>query len=326
MLPSAAVMPKGDSVFAVGDDARGKRLDQVLLGLVHGESRTRLQAWIKEGRVRLAGKVVTKPGLILMEGGELVLDRTGTRAELEAAEALDVPVVYADEHLIAVDKPAGLLTHRNRGGGEASVADWAEARFGPLPSIHGADRPGVAHRLDRETSGLLLLGRSEEALERLKEAFQARAVKKTYLAIVHGRPRFATQWIETPLGRDSRARDRISIVVEGEGRAASTYFEVRERFDGFALLAVLPKTGRTHQVRVHLSSIGLPILGEKLYLPRKGGPWKLPAGAPPIARQALHAAELELAHPITGEPLSLSAPMPSDMSDWLAWLRATSGA
>ncbi len=313
--------PKEDSVFAVGDDARGKRLDQVLGALVSGESRTRLQGWIKEGRVRLEGKVVTKPGLILMTGGELVLDRSGTRVDASSAEGLDIPIVFLDEHLIAIDKPAGMLTHRNRTGGEASVADWAEARFGPLPSIHGADRPGVAHRLDRETSGLLLLGRTGVALEGLKDAFHARAVRKTYMALVHGSPRFATQWIETPLGRAARSRDRISTVAEGEGRPASTYYEVRERFNGFAWLAVIPKTGRTHQVRVHLASGAMPLVGEKLYLPRKGGPWQLPADAPPLTRQALHAAELEFAHPVTGEPMKLAAPLPKDMSDWLDWLR-----
>ncbi len=315
------MMPKEDSVFTVGDDARGKRLDQVLGSLVCDESRTRLQGWIKEGRVRLAGEVVTKPGLILMTGGELVLDRAGTRFDATRALDLDLPVVFVDDHLIAIDKPAGVLTHRNGAGSDASVADWAEARFGPLPSIHGEDRPGVAHRLDRETSGLLLLGRTSEALEGLKRAFHARAVKKTYVAIVHGSPRFATQWIETPLGRSARSRDRISIVAQGEGRPASTYYEVRERFDGFALLDVLPKTGRTHQVRVHLASVGTPLVGEKLYLPRKGGPWQLPEGAPPMTRQALHAAELEFAHPVTGEPLKLAAPLPKDMSDWLDWLR-----
>jgi 23S rRNA pseudouridine1911/1915/1917 synthase len=316
------MMPKEDSVFTVGDDARGKRLDQVLGSLVCDESRTRLQGWIKEGRVRLGGEVVKKPGLILMTGGELVLDREGTRFDSTLALDLDLPVLFVDEHLIAIDKPAGVLTHRNGGGGEASVADWAQARFGPLPSIHGEDRPGVAHRLDRETSGLLLLGRTSEALEGLKRGFQARAVKKTYTAFVHGAPRFATQWIETSLGRNARSRDRISIAAVGEGRPASTYYETREKFDGFALLAVLPKTGRTHQVRVHLASEGMPLVGEKLYLPRKGGPWRLPEGAPPMTRQALHAAELEFAHPVTGESLKLAAPLPKDMSDWLSWLRA----
>lgn len=314
--------PKEDFVFAVGDDARGKRLDQVLCALVSDQSRTRLQSWIKQGRVSLAGTVVKKPGLILLAGGELVLDLEGAGPDKGHALDLEIPVVFVDEHLIVIDKPAGVLTHQNRTGGDATAADWAQARYGPLPSIHGADRPGVAHRLDRETSGLLMIGRTVEALEGLKRAFQARAVKKTYVALVQGSPRFATQWIETPLGRSARSRDRISIVPEGEGRPASTYYESRERFDGFASLAVFPKTGRTHQVRVHLASVGVPLVGEKLYLPRKGGPWQLPSGAPPMTRQALHAAELELAHPVTGEPLKLAAPLPSDMSLVLDWLRA----
>jgi len=199
--------------------------------------------------------------------------------------------------------------------------DLAVAQFGPLPTLYGAERPGIVHRLDRDTSGLLLLGRTPEALAALKAAFQAREVAKTYLAIVRGEPRFDTEWIVARLGRTSSRRDRISVVGEGEGREASTYYEVRERFDGFALLAVFPKTGRTHQVRVHLGSVGLPLLGEELYLPKRTRSPAPKPGDPVIARQALHAHALELAHPASGEALRFEAPLPADMAGALATLR-----
>lgn len=308
--------------FEVPEDARGRRLDQVLLELVGGYSRTKLQALIKDGRVRLSGAVVTKPGAILLEGGALEVDlRPSTAEGANEFEDSALHVVFSDEALIVIDKPAGMLSHRNSSHGEKSAADLAVARFGPLPSVHGEDRPGIAHRLDRETSGLLILGRTEDALADLKRQFQERLVQKTYLALVHGDPRFDTQWIEGNLGRSEKARDRISIVPEGEGRFASTYFEVRERFRGFALLAVFPKTGRMHQVRVHLGSIGLPLIGERLYRPRNPAPKSLPKEAPAMSRQALHAHMLEFAHPVSKQPLRFESPLPPDMLTLRDWLQ-----
>lgn len=316
-------MASGSDVqrFQLTDELRGRRLDQILGGLVAGTSRTRLQGWIKAGRVAFDGAVIKKPGFILLEGGELTLDLADAEAA-SAGAAIDIPVLFADEHWIVLDKPAGVLTHGNRAGGEMTAATWAEERFGPLPSFSGPHRPGIAHRLDRHTSGLLVLARTQAALDSLKEQFQGRSVQKTYIAIAHGAPRFDTEWVEGFLGRREHARDRMSVVQEGAGRAASTYFEVRERFREYALLEVQPKTGRTHQVRVHLASVGLPLVGEKLYKPRRMANVRLPADAPPMERQALHAAKLVLTHPATGESCTFEAPLPADMSALLTWLRA----
>ncbi|MFN0241720.1 MAG: RluA family pseudouridine synthase [Planctomycetota bacterium] len=320
-------MESGSEVqkFHLTDELRGRRLDQVLGGLVAGTSRTRLQAWIKAGRVALAGAVIKKPGFILLEGGELSIDLSDAEEHASAAE-LDIPVLFADEHWIVLDKPAGVLTHGNRPGGEASAASFADARFGPLPSPnrdHSASvyRPGVVHRLDRHTSGVLVLARTQAALEALKEQFQGRNVQKTYIALVHGTPRFDTEWVEGQIGRRENHRDRMSVVPAGEGRFASTYYEVRERYRDAALLEVQPKTGRTHQVRVHLASVGLPLVGEKLYKPRRMANVRLPAEAPPMARQALHAAKLVLLHPATGESTEFEAPLPADMAELAEWLR-----
>jgi 23S rRNA pseudouridine1911/1915/1917 synthase len=311
-------------VLEIEDGMKGRRLDQALAELVDGFSRMALQRLIRGGAVRLDGEVVDRPGARIESRGRVEIElapppapTTGTRA--------DLAVVHEDEHLVVVDKPAGMLTHgtaATRGARqEDSASDVAVSKFGPLPSLYGEDRPGIVHRLDRDTSGLLILGRTAEALEALKSAFRARTIEKTYLAIVIGDPRFDSEWIEKPLGRKPGQRDRISVVPEGEGREAATYYVVRERFRDFALLAVFPKTGRTHQVRVHLASIGMPLLGEKLYVPRRLQ-GKIPRDAPRIERQALHAHALAFAHPVTGEPMRFESPMPEDMARTIDALRA----
>ncbi len=307
---------------------RGKRLDQALAELAGSFSRTALQRLIRSGAVRLDGTVVDRPGTRIETRGKVEIELEAPARDAgtgTAGAAGELRVVHEDEHLLVVDKPAGMLTHGTSATRDArtedSAADLAVARHGPLPSLYGDDRPGIVHRLDRDTSGLLLLGRTLEALEALQAAFRSRAVEKTYLAIVLGAPRFDSEWIEKPLGRRPGQRDRISVTAEGQGRPAATFYEVRERFgDQFALLAVFPKTGRTHQVRVHLASIDMPLLGEKLYVPRRLQ-GKLPKNAPKIARQALHAQALAFAHPVTGEALRFESPLPEDMAAVLDELR-----
>lgn len=309
--------------FTVPATARGSRLDHVVAGFVPDVSRSRLQAWIKAGRVRWLGQTTVKPGQLLLEGGELEIDvELESDAPAIAFSADDLTVLHVDEHLIVVDKPAGLLTHRNTEHGEKGAADLVVERFGPLPDQGDPLRPGVAHRLDRDTSGVLAFGRTPEALSALKDLFRARAVQKTYLALVHGSPRFDSDWIESWLGRSDKVRDRIATMPEGEGRFASTYYETRERYTGFAWLAVFPKTGRTHQVRVHMSSVGLPLVGDDVYRPRGRATSKLPDGAPQPKRHALHASVLEFAHPVTGENVRFEAPLPADLSELVEWLRA----
>ncbi|MBL8863284.1 MAG: RluA family pseudouridine synthase [Planctomycetes bacterium] len=306
----------------IPEAARGRRFDLALLELVGELSRTRLQALIQAGRVRFRGEVVTKPGLLLLEGGpaELELD-PATAADPECATRL-VPL-HVDESLVVVDKPAGLLTHANRPGGEPGAAEIAARTWGPFPSSEEPDRrPGVVHRLDRETSGVLVLARTSAALEALQSAFRERAVAKTYLALVHGEPRFDSEWIDARLGRSEQHPDRISVVRGEEGREALTYYEIRERFRGFALAAVFPKTGRTHQVRVHMAYARLHLLGDPLYRPSRRQLEGLPEGAPPVGRTLLHAAALEFAHPATGATVRYEAALPADFAAVLDWLRA----
>lgn len=314
----------------LGADDCGRRLDQVLVARVGsatggGWSRTRLARLVEQGKVRVDGAVVAKPGLILLEHRVVEVD-LAEEAGSKPSRYREPLVLFEDEHLVVLDKPAGTLTHGNVKGGEPSAASFAEERFGPLPRGEGdegdaADRPGVVHRLDRETSGVLVLARTEEALVELKRQFKAREVEKTYAALVHGEPRFDSDWIENELGRSEKAPDRVSIVAAGTGRVATTYYETKERFKGFARLDVFPKTGRMHQVRVHLASIGHPIAGERVYLPRRRNLEKLPDSAPKLARQALHAAKLVVTHPATSERVALEAQWPADMQALLDWLR-----
>jgi 23S rRNA pseudouridine1911/1915/1917 synthase len=306
----------------IPETARGRRFDQALLDLVGGMSRTSLQALIKAGKVRFRGEVVTKPGLLLLEGGPAVVDLEGSVAADPACGA-DLRVLHEDAHMVVLDKPAGLLTHSNTPTGEPGAAEIAERTHGPFPSSEEEGRrPGVVHRLDRETSGVLVLAKTQDALEKLQTAFRERAVAKTYLALVIGDPRFDSEWIEAQLGRNEKHPDRVSVVKDGEGRDALTFYEIRERFQGFALAAVMPKTGRTHQVRVHMAYAHLPLLGDDLYRPSRRQLEKLPEDAPQATRQMLHAQALEFPDPATGETVRFEAPIPADFAAVLAWLRA----
>jgi len=309
-----------EQTFTLGGELRGQRLDQVLVAHMQGWSRTRLQELIKEGRVRLSGAEVTKPGHLIEAACELVIALPPEQGSVMPS-GLEPRVIFEDEHLAALDKPAGLLSHANSGGREGGVAEWAAARWGELPHLEEEERAGLAHRLDRDTSGVLLIAKTQAALESLKAAFQARAVQKTYLALVQGMTRFDSEWIENWIGRDEKSRDRIRVLPEGEGRFSSTYYETRERFKDFSYLAVFPKTGRMHQVRVHMASIGFPLLGEHVYKPARKHLTPLPPEAPQMTRHALHASALDLVHPVTGETLHFESPMPADMQAVLEWLR-----
>ena len=304
----------------------GARLDRALAALFPEHTRAWAQAQVRAGRVKVDGQTVAKSSAAVRSGAALELspgapsEGSGDLQPRAAAPAIEI--VHADEHLIVVNKPAGLLTHRAGARRESSVAEQAESRFGRLPSLQGADRPGIAHRLDVDTSGLLALGRSEPALAGLVRAFRERRVAKRYEAIVQGEPRFDSLWIESPIARSERHPERMEIAAPGEGRPAETFYSVRRRFRGFAHLDCRPTTGRTHQIRVHLASIGHALVGERTYRAPGGRKSALPDSAPALARHALHAAELAFEHPITGEALVFSCALPPDLAELLAWLGA----
>ncbi len=300
----------------IAPEWRGRRLDHVLVEEIGGPSRSRWQTLIRAGHVRLDDQVVRKPGMPL-EGGEHV---TWEWPEIPPSEdsqgqpIVDITILHSDEDLVVVNKPAGLLSHRNHAGAALAVPELVVQQLGPLPEGDEPLRPGVVHRLDRGTSGVMVLARTREAMEAMQRAFAERRVEKTYLALTLGVPRFDSEWIEAPIERDPRQPERRRIAKEGEGKPASTLLEVRERFGQVAALcAAYPKTGRTHQLRVHLASRGLPILGDRLYRPRNARTDRLPAECQRLARPALHAYELSFEHPRTGEACRFRAPWPDEL-------------
>ena len=317
-------VPTGEHRFEVPEELHEERLDRALVALVPGYSRSRLQQLVRDQHVRVDGLIARRPSAPVAAGCELVVDLP---PRYEATTAAGEPVaglvvVYEDEHLAVIDKPAGLVAHPNERFQTGTVSELAVARWGSLPEVQGEDRPGIVHRLDRMTSGLMLIGRTHAALRRLKEQFQERAVEKTYVALCHGSPRFHSEWIEVPIERHPRTPERLRAATEGTGREAQTYIECVERFHGFARVIVQPKTGRTHQIRVHLHHMGLPIVGDRVY--RHPGALAVPLAdeAPQPHRQALHAAAIAFEHPVSGEWVRFESPLPGDMQALLDWLRA----
>jgi len=292
--------------FRVPDADAGRRLDAVVADLPGVGTRTAAERLVTGGAVLVDGS--PRPKSHRLAGGEELDVELPAPRELAPVE-LSLPVVYEDEHLLVVDKPPGLVAH------PAGPDERATLVHGLLAlGAAGGDpqRPGLVHRLDRDTSGLVAVARSDEAHARLSEAIRDRSVERRYLALVSGAPRSRTGRIEAPIGRDRRDRTRRSLDTETP-RDAVTWFEVDEIIGARALLEVRLETGRTHQIRVHLEAIGLPVCGDPVYGV---------AGDLGLERQFLHAHRLRLAHPFTGASLDLSSPLPADLEAALARARA----
>ncbi|HST14786.1 MAG TPA: RluA family pseudouridine synthase [Gaiellaceae bacterium] len=245
---------------------------------------------------------VARPKSHRLEGGEVVTLAAEPELESIQHELPDVPIVYEDEHLVVVDKPAGLVVHSGAGHSGDTLVDALAGKLG------GGDpaRPGIVHRLDRDTSGLMAAARTEEAYGRLSQLVRDRAIERTYAALVEGRPRSRRGRIDAPIGRDRHDPTRISLNSDST-RDAVTHFEVEELFDRHARLRVQLETGRMHQIRVHLAAIDLPVVGDPVY----------GRSDPTLGRQFLHAAELAFPHPVTGERLELRSELPSDLASYL---------
>jgi 23S rRNA pseudouridine1911/1915/1917 synthase len=281
-------------------EAAGERLDVFLAA--HAGSRTAAQRLIDDGLVRVDGR--HQPKRHVLAGGESV-----TVEERPAEQAPAIPdarfeIVYEDEHLLVIDKPAGVVVHPGQGHDQGTLVQALAGRVagGPEP-----ERPGVVHRLDRDTSGLLVLARSEPVHAALQAALRERRITREYLALVDGRPPARSGTIDAPLGRDRRVRTRMSSDTDNP-RHAVTHFETEQAFDDATLLRVRLETGRTHQIRAHLLAIGNPVAGD----PEYGRPGRFG-----LRRQFLHAARLAFAHPVGGEPIDLVAPLPEDLVEAL---------
>ncbi|MEH3053996.1 MAG: RluA family pseudouridine synthase [Patulibacter minatonensis] len=285
----------------------GDRLDRVVATLV--DSRAQAQKAITDGRVLVDGTPATKARMVVTEGQRISIEvpADAPRA-LAGDDSHGVPVVFQDDAIVVIDKPAGLVVHPAPGHRGTTLVEL----LGGVTAGGPDERPGVVHRLDRDTSGLLVLARTDHALRTLQEAIAERRVHREYLALVQGIPPARTGTIDAPIGRDPR--DRIRQAIDGEGaREAITHFEVVEYLDDATLLSVVLDTGRTHQIRVHLEAIGHPVLGDPTY-----GEGTFLG----LERQWLHATRLRLPHPVTGEELEFHAPAPAELEATLAAARA----
>jgi 23S rRNA pseudouridine1911/1915/1917 synthase len=273
-------------------------------------SRARLQDWIKSGHVLING-AVRRTSYLVRTGDVADVQPAEPAPLLATAERIPLTVLYEDEDLVAIDKPAGMVVHSGAGVHSGTLVNALLHRFGSLSRRAGELRPGIVHRLDRYTSGVLLVAKADAAHQRLAEQFASRRVEKTYLALVHGKVKLERGRIEKPIARDPRQRVRMTARL-ARGRAAWTEYHVLRRFADFTLLEVRIGTGRTHQIRVHLSSIGHPVVGDRLY----GAPAKI-GSEPTLARYFLHSHRIRFEQPSTGEPITVESPLPVELEEWM---------
>jgi 23S rRNA pseudouridine1911/1915/1917 synthase len=296
-----------------GTNDRGKRLDSFLHERLPEYSRARLQSWIKTGRVHVNSETV-RPSYVV-QGTEKLCVSPGELPPLKA-EAEDIPlsILYEDNDVVVIDKPAGMVVHAGAGHHEGTLVNALLHRFGQLSAVGGDLRPGIVHRLDKETSGVLVVARTDRAHQSLAAQFQSREVEKVYWALVHGHtPQEGS--IDKPVARDPVRRTRMTTRVAG-GRTAITWFRTLDQVGGFSYLEVKIGTGRTHQIRVHLSSIRHPIAGDALY----GAPRSI-EGMLPLGRFFLHAARLTFRSPSTGARIHVASPLAPELAEWLARLK-----
>lgn len=289
-------------------EAAGRRLDQVLAEMLPQHSRNRLQGWVKAGRVWVDGAVRDEPKFKLFGGEDILLEAApDERANAGKAEEIPLSVVHEDEALLVIDKPAGLVVHPGSGNWSGTMMN---ALLHHAPQLEAVPRAGIVHRLDKETSGLLVVAKTLEAQTDLVRQLQARTVKRQYLAVALGRIE-RNGIVDAPIGR--HPVQRIKMAVVADGKPAVTRYSVIERFAKATLVECALETGRTHQIRVHMASLGHPLVGDPVY----GRPGALPA----FARQALHAARLGLVHPDSGQPVQWESPLPEDFRHLLEHLR-----
>jgi len=323
------------TTLTASPEGAGQRLDQYLAAQLSDVSRARIQQLIAKGEV-LVNAAPAKASLRLRGGEQITVTAPPQAPPLRAIpEEIPLDIVYEDDDLAIVNKPAGMMVHAGAGATDAArnrgtLVNALLHHFGALSGIGGELRPGIVHRLDRATSGLMVVAKNDEAHRRLARQFSSREVHKTYIALVHGWPKHDRGTIQRSIGRDQKRRTRMTTRHSG-GREALTHYTVQRKLDTpygkFALLELTIETGRTHQIRVHLSSLGHPVVGDTLY----GAPRELriqsgkrrAAGAPAalsLNRNFLHSAALQFVHPRTSAPLNFSRPLPEDLVALLAAL------
>ncbi|TMQ70473.1 MAG: RluA family pseudouridine synthase [Candidatus Eisenbacteria bacterium] len=313
--------------WSVPETGAGKRLDRFLAGAQTDLSRSGLQGLIREGRATVNGRAA-RASSKLKAGDRVTVELPLPTPSALEPEAWPLDVVFEDPDVIVIAKPAGLVVHPGAGVPRGTLVHALLHRYPEIASVGGSGRPGLVHRLDKDTSGLLVVARSPRAYRALVEAIRARAVHRRYQALVWGDPRATSGTIEGAIGRDSRDRRRMTVVRRG-GKPARTHWKVEERFGMAARLEVDLDTGRTHQIRVHLTHIGHPVVGDPVYGGRVKKVLSLRRADASLRdeilkhlpRQALHASELELPHPVTGRALTFALPWPGDFTQAIETLR-----
>ena len=300
---------EGKAVFVV--EGGGERLDRFLAERLSGLSRAQVQRLVKSGAVTVNGRP-SKPAYRVEPGDRVEVELPEGEEEAPVLpEPIPLDIIYEDEHLLAVNKPAGMVVHPAVGHASGTLVNALLAYCPQVADVGGLERAGIVHRLDKDTSGLLLVAKDPGTHEALQRQFKHRLVRKTYLALVEGQVQPREGIVEAPVGRDRRARKRMAVTRTG--RPAITQYRAVEYFRRHTLLEVRPHTGRTHQVRVHLAWLGYPVVGDRVYGRRRQS--LLPD------RHFLHARELVFTHPVTGEKLTLTALLPEELKAVLDRLR-----
>lgn len=319
-----------ETEITVGPDEINMRVDMLLVGRLEGISRTRINTAIRRGQVLWNGRVV-KPSERLAAGTVLQVGIPPPPAEGPVPENVPLDLVFEDDSIVVVNKPAGMVVHPAKGHWSGTLTAALAWHFQNLSQIGGSHRPGIVHRLDRDTSGVIVVAKTDGAHAALTHQFQNRTVEKEYLAIVTPPPNRDRDQIDLPIGIHPWQREKMAVRDDHpSSREASTLFEVRRRLGKFALVAAFPKTGRTHQIRVHLAAIGSPVLADKHY---SGRGWILRSelggrvgeSDRVLERQALHARRIGIRHPQTGEWMEFTAPLPPDIQGVVDLLEQNAG-
>jgi len=299
------------SFMQPGSDS--ERLDKALVTQLPDLSRTRLQALIKEGRVSVAGVVTVKTGFLVEPGQRVQVEIPPIEPSTLIPEAIPLQVVFENTDLMVINKPAGMVVHPSFGHASGTLVHAALAHAPDLEGVGGEQRPGIVHRLDKDTSGLILIAKNDIAHRWLQDQFRLRHVKKVYLALVDGAPPTPEGRIEAAIARDPSHRKRMAVVAPGRGRESVTEYETLETFPSHTLIEAHPLTGRTHQIRLHLAFLGTPIVGDAVYGHRNP--------SLPIDRHFLHAARLTIKLPGETTTRTFEAPLPPELSQILKDLR-----
>jgi len=305
---------------------RGERLDQVLVALLPAQSRSALQRLIREGRVTLP-EGPARPSYRVRGGEQVTIELPPPRPSDLAAEARPLAILYQDADLVVLDKPAGMAVHPGAGSRSGTLVNVLLHHCRDLSGVGGTERPGIVHRLDRETTGVMVVAKNDATHRALAAQFKARTVGKVYEALVWGRPRLSQGVVDAPIGRHPTAR--VKMAVRPGGRAARTGYRLLAALGPVAHLELRPATGRTHQIRVHLKSIGHPVVGDRLYGGVRAAGVRDPAARSALRAYgglALHARILEFDHPRTGERRRFEAPLPTELRELLAALRPGAGS